>query len=357
MTSTTPAARRHGFTLIELLVVIAIIGTLTGLLLPAVQSAREAARRSSCVNNHKQTALAIQSFTAGNGQFPVGVGFTNEATDCPANSGRYLWTFKILPFIEMQVISDLISKNSWAGALDFSDPNTVKAFQTPMPTLSCPSDTHIPTKSNARFVRPNLTRSNIVGSFSPHGFVVEPEAKVLCLVNNDLNGGQSTTANPSVISSSPLVTKPGRSILNFYGVTRRPAHVTDGLSRTVLLSEHVASAMNYSSNLTAGDARGTWWGEQGVSFSHYLTPNSPQNDPYHGDNVGEKIPSGVSGLPDTVNIPGGWPALMMAARSRHPGGVNAALADGSVRFVADAVDSAVWTALGSMNGGEVTQTE
>ena len=131
----------------------------------------------------------------------------------------------------------------------------------------------------------------------------------------------------------------------------------DGLSRTVMISEHIASAMNYSANLTAGDARGTWWGEQGVSFSHYLTPNSPQNDPYHGDTIGEQIPSGVPGLPNTVNIAGGWPALMMAARSRHPSGVNATFADGSVRFVTDMVDSSVWTALGSMNGAENAQVD
>jgi len=111
--------------------------------------------------------------------------------------------------------------------------------------------------------------------------------------------------------------------------------------------------MNYASGFSAGDARGTWWGEQGVSFSHYLTPNSPQNDPYHGGTIGEKIPSGVPGLPDTVAVPGGWPALMMAARSRHQGGVMATYADGSVRFVNDAIASGVWTALGSMDGAEV----
>jgi prepilin-type N-terminal cleavage/methylation domain-containing protein/prepilin-type processing-associated H-X9-DG protein len=344
--------RKTGFTLVELLVVIAIIAVLVGLLLPAVQSAREAARRISCTNNQKQAGLGVLLFVDSHRRFPTGVGYINEAEDCQPKSGRYLWTYKILPFIELQAVGDLISPSSSPGMAN-PDASTLQAWQTTIPTLSCPSDTHVLSKSNSKWSRERCTRSNYVGSFSPHGFVVEPEAQVACLSAHGMNGGQSTTANPTVTSTSPMTTRPGRSIFNFYGQPRTVMSISDGLSRTVMLSEHIASAMNYTPGLTAGDARGTWWGEQGVSFSHYLTPNSPQRDPYHGSAVGETIPSGVPYLPDTVCVPGGWPALMMAARSRHPGGVMATYADGSVRFVNDSIASSVWTALGSMNAGEV----
>jgi prepilin-type N-terminal cleavage/methylation domain-containing protein len=347
---------RSGFTLVELLVVIAIIATLIGMLLPAVQSVREAARRISCVNNQKQVALAIHGHHDAKRCFPTGVGFSQESKGCSPGTGRYMWTFRVMPYLELSTLAEIISPQSWNGGGPGQGDNgqTTKAFQTVIPGYQCPSDTHDLKTLRGSFTWIDYTRSNYVGCFSPHGFHVEPEANETCLINHSMNGGQKTPANPSVVSSSPMVTKPGRSVFNFYGVRRTIAGVTDGTSKTVMISEVVSDA---STLQHAMDYRGTWWVDQGVGYSHWQAPNSPQADRL-GDAPGAmNYTSNKAGLPGVVSGPGGWGGWMTAARSRHPGGVVAANADGAVRFVNDAVSSDVWTALGSMNGREAVSGE
>ncbi len=347
---------RKGFTLVELLVVIAIIATLIGLLLPAVQSAREAARRISCMNNQKQVGLAIHSYHDANRVFPTGAGFTKENNGCAPGTGRYLWTFRVMPYLELSNLADMISPDSWngGGTNQGDGGGTVLAFQTQVPALQCPSDSHDPETIRGGFTWIDYTRCNYVGCFSPHGFQVEPEANERCLINHSMNGGQKTTANPSVISNSPFTTRPGRAIFNFFGASRSIAKVTDGTSHTVMLSE-VVSGSDFSDSTL--DYRGAWWVDQGVGYSHWRTPNSPQPDRM-GDAPGSRDYSPTKpGLPRIVAGAGGWGAWMTAARSRHPGGVLAASADGSVKFIDETIASDVWTALGSMNGGEATARE
>lgn len=347
---------RPGFTLVELLVVIAIIATLIGLLLPAVQSAREAARRISCMNNQKQVGLAIHGYHDANRVFPTGAGFTKENNGCAPGTGRYLWTFRVMPYLELSNLADMISPGSWngGGANQGDGGATVRAFQTLIPALQCPSDSHDSETIRGGFTWLDYTRSNYVGCFSPHGFQVEPEANERYLINHSMNGGQKTTANPSVISNSPFTTRPGRAIFNFFGASRSIAKVTDGTSRTVMLSE-VVSGSDLSDQ--TADYRGTWWLDQGVGYSHWRTPNNPQHDRM-GDAPGTAdYNSTKPGLPPIRTGPGGWGGWMTAARSRHPGGVVAANADGSVRFVDEMIASDVWTALGSMNGFEATVVE
>jgi prepilin-type processing-associated H-X9-DG protein len=235
-----------------------------------------------------------------------------------------------------------------AGSMDA---NTKKAFQSTISIYQCPSDTHTPAVLTSPWLYDNFTRSNYAGCFSPHGFVVEPEASVNCLIQDSMNGGQSTTANPTVITASPLTTKPGRALFNYYGNTRTLASVRDGTSQTVAVSETISGNMPVG-NGTGHDLRGVWWLDQGVAYSHYRTPNSPQPDPWHSAVTSQKAK-----LPNTEVAAGGWPAQMLAARSYHPGGVNAVFADGSVHAISESIASSVWTALGSMNGGEVTAAD
>jgi prepilin-type N-terminal cleavage/methylation domain-containing protein/prepilin-type processing-associated H-X9-DG protein len=353
----TNNARKTGFTIVELLVVIAIIGTLVGLLLPAVQSAREAARSVSCRNNLRQIGVAVASFVDGKRQFPIGLGFQGEKTNCSPKTvetgGRYYWTYLIMPFLELNTLYSRIDRRTSQGHLLLGDvvaPEMTKVCQTSIGSYSCPSDNHVLLSTNNAWQWDNFTRSNYVGCFSPHGFCVEPEANRGCLIESGMNGGQSTTANPTVLSESPFTTRPGRAIFNVSGVTRKPKNVTDGFSKTVLASEVISSGGGGTPQLC--DGRGTWWLDQGVMYSHYLTPNAPQNDPYHGSSIGEIAESRKSGLVDAQTVAGGWPAVMNAARSFHRGGVNVVMCDGSVRFVEDMVSSNVWTAVGSMDGGE-----
>jgi prepilin-type N-terminal cleavage/methylation domain-containing protein len=340
--------RRTGFTLVELLVVIAIIATLVGLLLPAVQSAREAARRISCVNNQKQIGLAIQLYHDAGRRFPTGAGYTQEASGCPVATGRYMWTFKVMPFMELSSVASLINPGSWnGGGAQGGDANTRTAFQTELPPFQCPSDTRGQiTWANFQWIR--HTQSNYVACFSPHGFQVEPEANEPCLTNWSMNGGQKTTLNPTVLSTAPLTTQPGRAIFNFYGVPRSLKDVTDGSSTTIMVSEVIAGDPSASPY----DFRGLWWLDQGVGYSHWKTPNSPEKDRAGEPYGATAVTSRKRGLPGFDAGPGGWGAWMATARSRHPGVVVAAYADGSVRTVSDSVPSAIWTALGSMNGCE-----
>jgi prepilin-type N-terminal cleavage/methylation domain-containing protein len=337
-----------GFTLVELLVVITIIGILVGLLLPAVQAARESARRLQCANNLKQLGLALHQHHASRRTFPVGVNFNKPSDNCAvAASGRSFWTFHVLTYVEQQSVFELINPSQWASQAGSVDANTKQAFQTTITVFRCPSDTHVPVTYQSPWTWDKFTRSNYVGCFSPHGFVVEPEASVGCLSQDSMNGGQRTTANPTVLNASPLTTKPGRALFNYYGVSRSTASVKDGTSQTVAISESI------SGNTPTGagsplDFRGTWWIDQGVAYSHYRTPNSPQADPYHGSYTSTK-----AGLPNLQATAGGWPALMPAARSQHPGGVGTVYVDGSVHFTSQFIASNVWTALGSINGGEV----
>lgn len=335
-----------GFTLVELLVVIAIIGVLVAILLPAVQAAREAARRMQCANNLKQIALATHNFHDANREYPVGLGYFGQKSSSCAGNGRHYWTYRIMPFLELETIYDLINPRMkhTDGYYNSLDANTIRAWQTVINTYQCPSDTHV-LITGTSWNYNQYTQSNYAGCFSPHGFLAEPEASSICLSVHGMNGGQATTANPTVISTGPLKTRPGRSIFNFFGKRRTVKDVSDGTSHTVAFSEAVAGGEVSGGN---ADFRGAWWADQGVGYSHYLTPNSPQVDPYHW-NVASTKPD----LPDLVMAPGGWTALMMGARSRHPGGVGVGMADGSVQFIVDTVSSNVWTALASMNGGEM----
>jgi prepilin-type N-terminal cleavage/methylation domain-containing protein/prepilin-type processing-associated H-X9-DG protein len=342
--------RKTGFTLVELLVVIAIIAVLVGLLLPAVQSAREAARRMSCTNNQKQLGLAILTAHDSSRRFIQGAGYTAEDKGCPPATGRYVWTFRVLPFLEMGSLADMINPGTWNGAGVGGDANTVAAFQTTITAFQCPSDTHDRETLITNFTWDKYTRANYVACFSPHGFHMEPEANTTCLINHSMNGGQATDANPTVTSTSPLVTQPGRAIFNFFGNRRTISQVTDGTSKTVMLSEVICGS---ETGQSTSDFRGAWWVDQGVGYSHWRTPNNPQPD--RMGNAPGSVPyrAAKPGLPDIEVGSGGWGAWMVAARSRHPGGVMATYADGSVRFVNDSIASSVWTALGSMNGGEV----
>src|SRR6056297_4055498 len=131
--SAKPTLKR-GFTLIELLVVIAIIAVLVALLLPAVQQAREAARRSSCKNNLKQLGLALHNYHDTHGMFPINWGTGYDGTTNPTSSIQFSWMTYILPYIEESALYDTINFNE---ALD--DPNNNAAASTVIDTYLCPS--------------------------------------------------------------------------------------------------------------------------------------------------------------------------------------------------------------------------
>ncbi|HEX2477595.1 MAG TPA: DUF1559 domain-containing protein [Lacipirellulaceae bacterium] len=305
--------RRHGFTLVELLVVIAIIGILVALLLPAIQAARESARRTQCLNHLKQWSTAMHLYHGAKGQLPIGsrAPLPPVRPDVP----RQTWVMHLWPYIEEFALD---SQNNLEE--DFYLPpgtigNTLDGLCGRYVTLYyCPSDQG--SDLNAEYYQ--RRRGNYVVNWgnSLYGQVIEPKDKAPF---SHIKGDRS----------QPRETK--------------LAHITDGTSNTLMLSE-----VHRAWTPRDIDWRGDIHNDDGVCRFHTtLTPNTSAPD---------VIESGWfdrTGDPTMPVVAGARSAQVAAARSRHPGGVNAAFCDGSVRFVSESIALNAWKALGSMNGEEV----
>jgi len=302
----------HGFTLVELLVVIAIIGILIAPLLPAVQAAREAARRSQCTNNLKQISLAVHNYADLYKAFPTG------EWDCCWGT----WLVSLLPFIEQRALAEKYIDAGRYGGLTYGSGGNTTVTTKQIPTYTCPSDTN--TANSATFG--GVTFHNYLanhgnttvarGTYQGVNFLGAPFIAVF-LGDSWLSGSSITAAEK------------GRTVVPF-------ASVTDGLSNTLLFSESVQGAN--------GDLRGfAWWGG-GSHFETFLSPNSSQADSIWACVNSRPNPpcsTATTAVPESA-----------AARSRHPGGVNCSMGDGSCRFMSDTIDMTIWRGLGTTHGGE-----
>ena len=313
---------RRGFTLVELLVVIAIIGILIALLLPAVQAAREAARRSQCSNNLKQIALGMHNYESSFKSLPVG------AYSCCWGT----WLVAALPYIEQQPLFDLYHHENKFGVPEdtcryghgVNQPVTTQRIA----TYTCPSDEPV-----ERTEWSAITSHNYVANFGNTGYVVHPGVE-----DNVADFGVQMEMNGVKFGEAPF---------RISGFTAMPAKskkfrdISDGLSKTLMFSETVQGHGH--------DLRGfSWWG-YAAGFESYLAPNSEQPDIMQStgycDNSVTRNPPCYA--PYSASQP-----MTMAARSRHPGGVQAALCDGSVNFYSDNIALDVWRALSTAQGGE-----
>jgi prepilin-type N-terminal cleavage/methylation domain-containing protein len=332
---------RRGFTLIELLVVIAIIAVLIALLLPAVQAAREAARRAQCVNNLKQLGIAMHNYHDANGTFPIGrtgirrptgdpqlvLGYPNDPTG--GNFNRRTWVFRIYPYIEQAPLYNAINMSvSW------NTPAWVNTtvLQTSVAVLHCPSD-------------PGTNAVEEPGS-SNH----RPKGNYMVNWGNStyFQGGQNnpfTGPMPPPLSTVTFIGAPF-ALDRSYGIS----YFTDGTSNTLLLSEViVGQPMGAAQNLS--DHRGDLYNDDynGCMFMAYTPPNSTFPDwvPTYCQSLYLTNPPCVSKNP-----------AFNAARSLHAGGgVNATMGDGSVKFFKNSINPAIWRALSTPNGGEVTSSD
>ncbi len=321
---------RRGFTLVELLVVIAIIGTLVGLLLPAVQSAREAARRSTCSNALKQWGLAMNSYHDVYKVLPLG------ASSFPCV--QQIWMPVLWPYLEQ---IDLASKYDYDGLItgwpNVTSPTTnpVGPLSRRLPIYYCPSDrpnAYYRMSSGNSYTAPRLNyvvNSTVVtiGGTKRRG----PFAK---RYDNDYTGCQGS----GWVGFEPR---------GFAGSNAsKYKDITDGLSKTLLMSE-INVWSGDDDQTPPVDPRGVhyWF----AYFDATITPNSSF----------DTVASWYTGASYVCNnSPPNLPcqaignSFIFAARSKHTGGVQAVTADGAVQFFADSVDAAVWQALGTMNGGE-----
>jgi prepilin-type N-terminal cleavage/methylation domain-containing protein/prepilin-type processing-associated H-X9-DG protein len=299
----TPPHRRGAFTLIELLVVIAIIAILIGLLLPAVQKVRSAAARLQCSNNLKQWSLAMHNYHDTNGTLPIGA----------RNNPRQTWVMFVWPYVEQ----DNLARQSNIQNQQFYLPPATVAYTLNGTTGAhvaiyyCPSD--IGQDQNGPNTYYQRRRGNYVVNWGNVKYDTPPAAAHAPFW--DVNGNRST---------------PG---------TTKLTDITDGTANTLMMSETL-KAWSPDDN----DWRGDIQNDDGVfKFMTLTTPNSSAPDV-----VNWAIPNNDPAMPVTTAG-----AEYSAARSRHTGGVNVSMCDGSIHFVSNSISLATWQAAGTENGGEV----
>lgn len=306
---------RQGFTLVELLVVIAIIGVMVGLLLPAVQAARESARRMQCSNHLKQFGLALHNYESTYKMLPMG-----------RTLGGLSAHGAILNYMEQSVIADLID---WRVA--YTHPNNDLALKSKVPTFLCPSD---PMPDNAL------------------GWGA---------TNYRVNQGTSILWSPSTGPSDPNASLPVPNGLFFLESKTRFRDVIDGLSNTAMVSEHGRGDFSNA----VSNRNDTFWPQTtpanadeayrdceainvaDLRFQRFSEVGAPWLRGHHSNSIYFHV--APPNKRSCMYPPG---RIATTAKSYHPGGVGLAKADGSATFVSDGVDLAIWRALGTRAGGE-----
>ena len=335
----------RAFTLVELLVVIAIIGILVALLLPAIQSAREAARRSQCINNIRQISLAALNFENQMKKLPNGslysekfipkrtppvAPYTGPGTGYADFFNDHSW---------LAPLGRCMEEQAWADSIDwtrsFSHLNNEKARRQFLPGQACPSDLGLQRNewNDAMWCR---VRANYVVNFG-NLFYGQDDPRAV------IPGGRGSTVQKFLGAPFAL----GNGI--------RLAKITDGMSQTSMFSE-VLVVPELSAQAGGYDAWGSAISETctstgGQMFTAFHTPNSPLPDKVdRWRQTAEIYESNGIPWPELTGGAGGAPVWWnshIAARSHHPGGVNISRCDASVDFVTDSIDLLAWRKMAS----------
>ncbi len=317
----------RGFTLIELLVVIAIIATLVAILLPAVQQAREAARRSTCKNNLKQLGIALHNYHDVHGVFPIGCLFVDQGASGPSNSNRSTWLSRILPQMEQSALYDNMDFDRSSGNANW-DPNQVRNAE--IPAFRCPTDPGNKGTTN---------RSE------------GPTSYVAC-IGDTYRGWGDATGLSSMPYMGTYVQGNGEWRNMVYHNTDQDAifatnsrtslrDVMDGTSNTMVVSECLVGSSIIDDDTgdvdvctgTARTQRGYAWAYGPLEVWSYTTKN---------------VPNAI--VEECVRFS---TRTSLGAKSMHKGGVQITVADGAVRFVSENINLATWRNLGQMNDGNV----
>ena len=343
--------RRRGFTLIELLVVIAIIAILIALLLPAVQQAREAARRTQCKNNLKQFGLALHNYHDVYNTLPFGAGGSGcrDSSVCPTaqTSRMRISTFvPLLPYYDQASLSNLYERAhsaAWSGA---------EYWRGNITMLKCPSDTQL------------RIADATAPSSANYSFCSGDSTRLMCSNNDEIADGRNCR-NPT-------------GLFGFQSKVRI-GDITDGTSNTIAMAEHV-TPLGATDLGRAAISGGSYTDSPAVCKSQFV--NKQYTVAVNGD-VGFHGGRWCDGAAmftrfNTIVPPNGpscmeadnhWLGGMYTASSRHTGGVQCLMADGAVRFISENIDAGnqalsenlaggasrygVWGSLGTKAGGEV----
>jgi prepilin-type N-terminal cleavage/methylation domain-containing protein/prepilin-type processing-associated H-X9-DG protein len=325
---------KRGFTLVELLVVIAIIGTLVGLLLPAVQAARESARRSVCTNNFKQLGLALHNYHSARGMFPPGfkrvygnTSANDATTDAAASQGNWAWAAYLLPFVEMDSVYQAIDVTATDCATAMANATKMAAMAKRVPAFLCSSDATRP-NGTQEFYFKDPTGSNVTTFMAMSNYVAA--------------------------NHSTDIMRAGDGMF-FMDSKSTSAKIPDGLSKTIALGERTFLLTN---GVTGVDP------QQGYSYFGSLKPQAGCVYCVRGTRQQSSfgIRDGLGSALMGINEPS---TLMDSADSRasrgfssyHGPGAQFAMADGSVRYLSDTVGLAILRDLISINDGRSTTAE
>ena len=341
-----PHRTRRGFTLIELLVVIAIIGVLIALLLPAVQSAREAARRSQCVNNMKQMGLAMHNYHSAVGTFPMGNARAFSDPGVVTDWGTFSAHAMMLPYLEQTQVYNSCNFN-WTIWYNVGQQINLTVWNVKVAAFLCPSDPNAGRDHLNNYhgsfgtgTDPWATETNGIFAprFSSYGFA------------DLVDGSSATISHVEAITGDykQLKKKHRKMASGVLGTVPDTMLVYD--ARTIM--PNIISAANQCLQLIntspgSNSNRGLRWqtGSPGLTLTNIIfTPNSNQ---YQFSACRLDCSSGC----------GTDFGHLFTPSSIHPGGVNVLFGDGSVRFVKDSINQNVWMSLGTRDGSEVVSSD
>jgi prepilin-type N-terminal cleavage/methylation domain-containing protein/prepilin-type processing-associated H-X9-DG protein len=342
--------RQSAFTLVELLVVIAIIGILVALLLPAVQAAREAARRTQCINQLKQAGIAFHNHHDTLGYFPSGgwgwwwIGFPEQGYG-KNQSGS--WLYSVLPFMEQQALHDLGSGAPAASMRTYARDRV----QAPFEGMVCPSRRVLnvydyqSASAAYRFCSRPIERVSKT-DYAANGGNIKSTELADAIGGGPAENAGGLMATKPVDSPSYWITAEGDQKRNWSGIAFyrsevKMRQVTDGTSNTYMLGEKWMFVENYESGLDDGDNEPAFAGNNNDTIR--MTYYDPANDQQYRLQSDTENPKGSNGQAYGRRKFGG----------PHPGGFNMVMCDGSVSLVALDVEPAIHAARGSRNGGEV----
>lgn len=340
----------RGFTLVELLVVIAIIGVLVALLLPAVQAAREAARRTQCTNNLKQIGLALITYADAKKTLPAATQFNPRAQfPTPQMGIGGTWVLEILPFIEQQALYARYNHKRAAN-----DPVNFPVLETPLPFLICPSDNEVP--QGGVFEAGEKVDGS--GTFNP------PQARQMGLwypvsagptdfdgcpfCPNSSNGlnyccqGSSFGSSPVSRANDPLGPA-GSAAPTFAGLFGRWTkgialkEVSDGTTNVIMAGEQINGHCRYTC--------------AHCSNFPFSATNIPINTMLRHPPYPAGLPAGQGQITSADPEIGGY-AQVCGFKSRHPGGAHMLMADGSVHLINESIDFHIYNLLGSRSSGQ-----
>ncbi|QDT49097.1 DUF1559 domain-containing protein [Symmachiella dynata] len=359
-------SKRRGFTLIELLVVIAIIAILIALLLPAVQQAREAARRTQCRNNMKQIGLAMHNYHDIHLAFPIGRMVPSKLPNGDPRECWYGWVsplYHVLPMIDQANVWNNLDHHN-TRVRKGSPLCVANAFVTdlPIPAFMCPTDPRHMSGVNTNSYRANWGVTVAGGRNFGDQEGVDPvfTPRVASEMDGNLGGafcdrvrrirdftdGASNTVlyaermigtndNSSLSKGNYMYRNAGTNIIT----TGNAAANTTAAVVAACAAGDPTDPANYRTDFgwTSGDDPAWYYSTyQHGAYNHIYTPNAELPD------------CGSGSIPDSPHE-----VAIMTARSHHTGGVQCCLADGSVRFVGDSIDLGVWQSAGTRAGGEV----